>query len=93
MATLIKVDGSQEEVKPASGKYLTLQEMQLAIQGFIELAPTLTYSDAAQDKLLFVDEEGLFNQKLPNPAASLLAGRNIVGDALLCDPSEVDSGE
>ena len=91
MAQLIKVDGSREEVKPANPPYLSLGEMQLAIQGFIELAPEISYSKEAQGKLMFVDEEGLFNQKQLNPIATLLAGRHIVGDALLCDPSEVES--
>lgn len=91
MAQLIKVDGSREEVKPRVGSYFDLGELQGYVGGLIELAPLLTYTGEAVDKFMFVDEEGLLKQKPQNPTASVLAGRVIVGDALLCDPNEVKS--
>lgn len=40
MATLIKTDGTTKQVKPANGRYFTLEEKQGFVGGLIEFIPT-----------------------------------------------------
>ena len=79
MATLIKVNGAQSQLKDTNLK--TLQD---AVGGYIE------YAQLADGKVLVVNEEGLLkkNQKV-NYTASKLYGSTIVGDAVLCNYSEL----
>lgn len=55
----------------------TLEEVQKIVGGWVEL---VTLPDGNQ---LLVDEEGLLKGKRVNEAASLLAGKIIVGEAVI----------
>lgn len=86
MATLIKIDGSQKEVFPNDKENgFTLKEVYELIEcQMVEIACRF-----ADGKIMLVDEEGLLKENaLVNPAASLLMGDYIVGNALICDDKE-----
>lgn len=54
----------------------SLEEAQEAVGGFVEMIPV-------QHGQLLVNEEGLIMSLPPNPTASQIAGRPIVGNAML----------
>lgn len=91
MATLIKVDGSESEQKPANGKSFTLEELQRFVGGYIQELRMPSGS------FLLFDEEGKMKNKPINGRATLI-GRTcgtahddcVVGDALICTASELD---
>lgn len=83
MARLIKVDGTIEKLKPA-GKYLSLQELQKAVDGYIE---TVTVD---KENLLIVNEEGRLKQLPVNEIASSMVLQMIVGDVVLLKMSEME---
>ena len=56
----------------------SLEEAQEAVGGFVEVIPV-------ERGQLLVNEEGLILQLSPNPTASQIAGRPIVGNALLLE--------
>ena len=75
MATLIRVDGSSEEVViPKNG---SLKAMQTAVGGNIEVGGI-----APDGRTILCDEEGLLCNKEPNPTA-FSWGLPLVGDILL----------
>lgn len=89
MAQIIKTDRTTVEVNPLDGQAkLTLEQMQQAVGGYVEQVKVL--NPAFGHRILFCDEDGLLKQKPINKLASGIAGRNIVGDVLLCDPSEIE---
>lgn len=89
MATLIRVDGMES---PFAGKkkQLSLEEMQGAVGGYIEVVRLKHW------RRLVIDEEGKLKSRPPNPRATMLAladdallpGDYIVGDALLLGRGE-----
>ena len=97
MATLIKVDGSKEEVVvPEDDSSLSfLQEM---VGGMIELVPVLG-EEAKQAGYveLICDEEGKLKCKPVNEVATKMAGRDggygfsdpLCGDCLFCIEGEI----
>lgn len=74
-ATLITPDGKVSDVVP-SGKKLSLDEMQKLVGGYIERV-TIKGGE------MYVDEEGLLKNLPLNQKASELAGRGLVGNALV----------
>lgn len=80
MAKLIKVNGETATftLPRKSGGRERLTAMQEAVGGYIEYV----YINRGRD-VLVVNEEGRLIGLPINPAASLLAGQAIVGDALL----------
>ena len=56
----------------------TLEALQAAVDGYIETV-TLIPGKA----VMIVNEEGLLQGMVPNPAASMIAGTKIVGPALI----------
>jgi hypothetical protein len=91
MATILRTDGSQENVDVASG--LTLEQMQAAVGGYVEFvylgAPT-RQGRTVLVRVLVVDEEGRLKAKPVNHAATqqLRAARgalavDLVGDVLV----------
>lgn len=85
-ATIFKVDGTRTEVKPADGRYFSLEEMQAIVHGFIQVLPL-------NDELwLVINENGkIEHPPLPvNPSATLFtrgliaSDDVIVGDVLIC---------
>lgn len=91
MAHLMLPDGKIVNVKPAGGRYFTLEEMQQAVGGYIEMV------HLPSGRVLVVNEEGLLKGLPENPRASMLwqtefgvANGNIVGAALVCGKGEVN---
>lgn len=74
-AIVIRANGTEAEVKP-KGKRLSLEEMQAAVGGYIERV-TIRGGE------IYVDEEGLLKGLPLNQKASELAGRDLVGNALV----------
>lgn len=90
MARLIEPGGSNLEVKPVSKRF-TLKEMyDLVDCSIVEFV----YLD--DGRIMVIDEDGKINNKTMNSEATkavkhnLFPGDYIVGNALLCDPNEVD---
>lgn len=87
MSRIIKVNGEAIEVEPANGAWFTLEELQEAVGGYIELL-VLPCGD-----FLYLDEEGKLKGKPLNKRATLL-GRSagiastdyIVGDVIVVSP-------
>lgn len=90
MATLLRTDGTSEEVAPANGSSWTLKELQGFVGGYIEIARPRSPL-ATPGHVLVVNEEGLLDRLPANPEATLLYGDGIiVGPALYCDEREID---
>lgn len=85
MAVIIKVSGEKENIEPANGKLFTLEELQTAVNGYIQLIPI------SDNKLMVVDEEGLLKADAQlNIEASRIAGQRIVGDVLIIDNDQIE---
>lgn len=82
-ARVLRANGTKETLK-GTGKRgkLTLEQMQAAVGGYIEYVH-------AGSKTLVVNEEGLLKGLPLNVMASDIAGRPIVGDALLVNTKDV----
>lgn len=84
MATLLRTDGSIRPAAPANGRDFSLKELY-----------ALTSSDIVEHvalrdgRSMWVDEEGWLKRRPLNVGASILAGTEIAGDALVCDRDEV----
>lgn len=72
---VIHTDGTETALAVA-GRRPSLEELQAAVGGYIELV-------RVKGGELWVNEDGLSLQLPPNPAASLIAGVYIVGPAVL----------
>jgi hypothetical protein len=81
---LIKSDGSISEVK-FKGKKPSLEEMQQAVGGYIEMIPT------KDKRMMVINEEGKMKHLPLNSVATsmvtLFQGDFIVGDVLIGEPS------
>ncbi|MBW8016573.1 MAG: DUF3846 domain-containing protein, partial [Planctomycetes bacterium] len=78
MAIIIKVSGTNENINPSNGKVFTLEELQQAVGGYIELVPI--NQGEHKNKLMIVDEEGKLKADAQvNREASEIAGQQIVG--------------
>ena len=80
MATIFKADGT----KVKDYNHVGLEAKQKAVGGYIE--PVYT-----SEWVVLVNEDGLFRNLPVNHEASLLAGRVLVGDALVLTREEWDS--
>lgn len=98
MATLLRSDGTAEELRPPNGVNWQLAELQTLVGGYIEVTATV------DGKYLVLDEEGKLKHKPLNRAATLIYkyGRHdpIVGDAVVIDtklemngPDEEEQGD
>lgn len=91
MATLIKIDGTQQKVKPQNNECFSLSEMQQYVGGLIQI---IRLSD---EEAMVVNEEGKLMGLEVNEAATNLALDNeaiffwdyIVGDVVICKKSEL----
>ncbi len=72
MATLIKTDGTTKQVKPANGRYFTLEEKQRFVGGLIEFVST------REGNWLTINEEGKLNGLPINRTATLMSKHSIV---------------
>ena len=77
MATLIKTDGTEEELKDTE-----LETLQEAVGGYTE---TITFGN----QVLIVNEEGRLMGLPQNETVSLKVCMPIVGDAVICNVSEL----
>ncbi len=73
-----KEDGNLETLKPKD-EYFTLQELQTAVGGYIELYPC-----RYRGNLIVCDEEGLIKCRTVNTLFAGLTSIKLVGDVLLC---------
>lgn len=91
MATLLKTDGTQQELTPANGKKFKLEEIQKAVGGYIEI---VAMRPGNGRKRLYVNEEGKLHGLPLNLAATALMSEHhtpgdvIVGDAVITNPGE-----
>lgn len=92
MAILIKADSLKgEKVYPKEGNVFSLEELQGYVGGYIELAPHTIGEDSSVARLhIVVDEEGRLKNKPFNVMASMFCNQTLVGDVLLCLPTELD---
>ena len=74
---LMPVRGGSKEVMPANGTDFTLREVQKMVGGYVEVVYL------RDGRILLADEEGLLKGLPLNRAASRMAGRPIVGPALV----------
>ncbi len=85
MATVVKVDGSEESLSDC-----TLASLQKAVGGLIEIVGT------SDGRLMVLDEEGKMKGKPVNPKATALTRGivadhdMIVGDVVIASHSEID---
>lgn len=91
MATLLKADGTRQEVWPGSGEAFTLEEMQAYVGGLISIL------DVGEGIMVLNDEgklEGLpFNRQATRIARPYLFpfDSGIVGDVLIiCEEAQMD---
>ena len=80
MATLLKADGTTAEVKPAHGNTFRLAELQAFVGGYIELVPGT--------EATFCNEDGILHRLPYNRQASMRFGCRLVGDVIVCSPTE-----
>lgn len=78
-STLIPADGLLRAVYPKGDKW-TLEELQALVGGYIE---PLYRTNCLPGNLMLVDEDGLSKGLPVNNRATLKAGRQIVGTALI----------
>lgn len=90
MATLIAIDGSETDVKPANGESFTLEEMQGSVGGYVQL---ITLPDG---RCLLMDEDGKAKGLAWNLKATLYGRKAgiapddyMVGPVLLCSREEL----
>ena len=71
------------EIEPEDGDYLSLSQLQHAVGGYIEFISVPRFPNF----VMVVNEEGALQGMGLNVAASRLALRPVVGDAVVCDRS------
>ncbi len=89
MATIIKITGKKENIEPSDAKVFTLEELQNAVGGYIQIVSITTgeYSE----KLMIVDEEGLLKDNPQvNEEASKIVGQRIVGQVIIIDRDQIE---
>ena len=87
MAQVFKVNGQIVDVTPKKGKELSLEQLQGAVEGYIELVPIM--NPQYSHKIMFCNEDGIRLGKELNLNASNIAGQRILGNVILCDKGEV----
>ena len=98
MATLLKVDGTTQQVRPERGSKFTLEELQGYVGGYIEILHLDIMDVRRRSLMLIINEEGKLNNLHPNDWTTCLfdvfskplVSDYIAGPALLVDSSEVD---
>ena len=87
MAQIIKINGEIVQIVPKSGSELSLEQLQDAVDGYIELVPIQNPKYA--HKIMFCNEDGIRLGKEINLNASNISGQRIVGNVILCEKGEV----
>lgn len=78
-ALLFTEEGDIELIQPKTSAYFTLEELQKAVGGLIELYPALFLN-----KLIICDEEGILKKRKQNRLFRKLTGIGLLGSVLLC---------
>lgn len=87
---LVAPRGWPQEVWPNDGKHFSLDELQEAVGGYVEVVPLPRRAlNPGADVVMIVNEDGLRLQLAPNDMASVLAERPIVGTVVVCPRSMV----
>ena len=90
MAKIIKVDGTCIDIQPEDGKYLSLEQLQKAVGGYIEIV------NVDDDKILIINEEGKLEDLPVNTMATSLYQQVhgpidvIVGNVVFAMTSELE---
>ena len=84
MSKLYKTNGTVVDFNPKQGEQFTLEELQTAVGGYIELVYL------PNNEVLVVDEEGMIKEKLFNKKISEMIMTPIVGNVLLCNKSQIN---
>lgn len=89
MATILRTNGTQEEVSPANGTDFQLDEVKAIVAGWVEVVGLY------DGRIMLLNEEGKLQDMLPNQAATILFNQGgrmwydvIVGDVLVCEDKE-----
>lgn len=94
MGLVYHVDGTTERITPANGSKFTLEELRPIVGGWLEAVylpwPMYDRLHNGVPGFLLVNDEGRLTGLPHNPGASLLAGQNIVGPAVLTNKDEFD---
>jgi hypothetical protein len=88
---IISPSGDRTPVSPANGKDFQLEELQKAIDGYIEV---VRIKRNGRDAIMIVDEDGISKKLVPNPRATALyvmsgGKRPIYGTVLICSPRQI----
>lgn len=89
MAEIIKTDGTRTATAPANGEYFTLEEMQSAVGGLVEI---IRLDD---EQSMLINEEGKLLRLPYNAEADKIIHRhfntidNIVGDVMICNEKQI----
>lgn len=89
MAEIIKTDGIRHATAPANGEYFTLEDMQKAVGGMVEIV------ELDDRHTMLVNEEGKllglpYNEEADNIFHQHFATLDyIVGDVLLCENHQI----
>jgi hypothetical protein len=84
MATHLTTTGDEHDL----GFNPDLKTLQAAVEGYIEGVPLVPETGYV---LMYCNEDGLRKRLAPNPFASTMALRPIVGDVVLLTQAEVDA--
>ena len=95
MAIRIEPDGSMVDVFPEDTQRFRLDELQAQVGGVIEPVNTLmeTEFNGYTIKTIYVNEEGLLLDLEYNLKASMIVGKDIVGNALALFQGEQEEEE
>ena len=95
MAILIQPDGSNDEVVPEDGQRFRLQELKAHVGGWIEEVrlPAETKVNGYTIQTMYVNEDGRMQNLEHNLNASVIAGQDIVGNALVLFEGEQEDEE
>ena len=85
MALVVRTDGSVTELLPiAPATALSLEQLQHAVEGYIEVLPL------ADGGWAVCNEEGRLIGMPYNELASVMVQRSLCGPVVLCDRAEVE---
>ena len=84
MSYIITAQGDTRPYLPAVGEQYTLEELQAAVGGYIEIV----HLDA--DRVMVLNEEGIRLRLGVNAGATDLCGQAILGDVLVCPHEAID---
>jgi hypothetical protein len=91
MAILLAIEDKKTgSIAPQNGEMFSVQELQGYVGGYIE---AVRLDHKASGMWMIVNEEGLLQNLPHNPAASILAMRYIVGNAVVATFKELNGRE